>query len=109
MVAEDLPVQPGRWYHLAATSDGRTLRLYVDALDGRGYVQRAATDLPTTGSAALGKVKDNAEWTIGRAGNAGDPADWLRFSGWIDEVRISDVAREPEEFLFTPRGKEGGI
>jgi len=108
-VAEDLPVEAGRWYHLAATSDGRVLRLYVDALDGRGYVERAAKELPATGSTALGKGRDDAEWTIGRAGNAGDPADWLRFWGWIDEVRISDVARRPEEFLFAPRGKDGGI
>ena len=105
-VAEDLPVEAGRWYHLAATSDGRVLRLYVDALDGRGYVERAATQLPADGSTALGKGKDNAEWSIGRAGNAGDPADWLRFWGFVDEIRISDVARAPGEFLFAPRERD---
>ena len=63
-------------------------------------------ELPATGSTALGKGQDDAEWTVGRAGNAGDPADWLRFCGWIDEVRISDVAREPAEFLFAPKGKD---
>jgi hypothetical protein len=102
-VAEDLPVEAGRWYHLAAASDGRTLRLYVDALDGQGYVQHAAAELPATGSTALGKGQDNAEWAIGRAGNAGDPLDWLRFWGWIDEVRISDIARGPKQFLFSPQ------
>lgn len=107
-VGEDLPVEAGRWYHLAATSDGRALRLYVDALDGRGYVERAATELPATGSTALGKGQDTAEWTLGRAGNAGDPADWLRFHGWIDEVRISDIARKPNDFLFAPKGVEEG-
>jgi len=106
-VAEDLPVEAGRWYHLAATSDGRVLRLYVDALDGRGYVQHAATELPATGSTALGKGQDNAEWTIGRAGNAGDPANWLRFWGWIDEIRISDIAREPANFLFASKQQIG--
>ena len=108
-VAEDFPVEAGRWYHLAATSDGRALRLYVDALDGRGYVERAAKELPATGSTALGKGQDNAEWTIGRAGNAGDSADWLRFWGWIDEVRISDIARGPAEFLFAPKAARLGI
>ena len=103
---ETLPVAAGRWYHLVATSDGRVLRLYVDGLDGRGYVERAATDLPATGSTALGQGRDDAEWTIGRAGNAGDPADWLRFWGWIDEVRISDIARQPQEFLFAPRDEK---
>ena len=69
-------------------------------------MERAATDLPATGSTALGKGRDNAEWTIGRAGNAGDAADWLRFWGWIDEVRISDIARQPQEFLFAPRDEQ---
>ena len=65
----------------------------------------AAKELPATGSTALGKGQDDAEWTIGRAGNAGHSADWLRFWGWIDEVRVSDVARGPAEFLFAPKGK----
>ena len=99
-------MEAGRWYHLAATSDGRVLRLYVDVLDGRGYVERAATDLPATGSTALGKGRDNAEWTIGRAGNTGDPPDWLRFRGWIDEVRISRAARQRQESLFAPRDEQ---
>jgi hypothetical protein len=28
------------------------------------------------------------------------------FQGWIDEVRICDVALDPEEFLFAPRSQE---
>ena len=54
-VAADLALQENHWYHTAATSDGRALRLYVDALDGRGYQLRASTALPQTGSTALGK------------------------------------------------------
>jgi len=104
-VAKDLAVEPGRWYHLASVSDGRTLRLFVDALDGGGYQQRAECELPATGSTAMGKGQDNAEWSIGRAGNMGDSSTWLRFQGWIDEVRISDVARGPADFLFAPKGK----
>lgn len=105
-VAEDLPVEAGRWYHLAATSDGRMLRLYVDVLDGGGYIERAATVLPADGSTALGKGKDDAEWSIGRAGNEGDAGDWPRFLGWIDEIRVSDIARQPREFLFAKKDKE---
>ena len=36
-IADDPLVEANHWYHVAATSDGHTLRLYVDALDGRGY------------------------------------------------------------------------
>ena len=55
------------------------LRLYVDALDGRGYVQRASQELPATGSTALGKGRDNAEWTIGRGFH---PSNSTRITTW---------------------------
>ena len=45
-VAAKVAVKENHWYHAAAVSDGRTLRLYVDTLDGRGYQLRAATALP---------------------------------------------------------------
>jgi hypothetical protein len=102
-VAKDLPVKPGQWYHVAAVSDGAVLRLFVDALDGKGYMQRAALNLPKTGATALGKGKDNAEWTVGRVGNVGKSAEWLWFRGFIDEVRICDIALQPTEFLFAKR------
>ena len=65
-IAEKPLVEANHWYHAAATSDGRALRLYVDALDGRGYLLRASTELPGEGSTALGKGDDDAEWSIGR-------------------------------------------
>jgi hypothetical protein len=99
-VAEKLPVQSGRWYHLAASSDGRALRLYVDRGDGRGYQLQAETSLPKTGSVALDSASGDAEWSIGRGRDPakGVPAQF--FEGWIDEVRISDVALTPANFLF---------
>jgi ferric-dicitrate binding protein FerR (iron transport regulator) len=100
-VAADLALQENHWYHTAATSDGRALRLYVDALDGRGYQLQATAALPETGFTALGKVGDDCSWSIGRGRPAGRPSEW--FQGWIDEVRISDVARLPSEFLFARR------
>ena len=107
-VAEQLSLEAGHWYNLAATSDGRTLRLYIDSSDGRGYRLQAETALPKTGSTALACGSSDAEWSVGRGRDRvlGGPGEF--FDGWIDEVRISDVAREPAEFLFTPReqGKE---
>ena len=100
-VADGPVAEAGRWYHLAAVSDGRQLRLYVDALDNRGYVLRTAKDLPATGSTALGRGEDDAEWAIGRGDNVKLPQQ--QFIGWIDEVRISDIARGPADFLFAPR------
>ena len=100
-VAADLPVAVNAWYHLAASSDGRMPRLYVDRLDGRGYQLHASAALPVTGSTALGKGNDACQWAIGRGKAAGYPAEC--YEGCIDEVRISDVARSPEELLFVAK------
>ena len=98
-VAEQLQVKENHWYHVAAVSDGRALRLYADSLDGRGYQLRATTALATSGGTALGVGTATAHWTIGRGRDTdGRMACW--FQGLIDEVRISDVARSPDEFLF---------
>ena len=102
-VAAGAPVIEGHWYHLAAVSDGRTLALYVNRCDGQGYQQEATVALPRTGSTALSKVGNNAIWTIGRGRSwiptmHWFPANW--FQGWIDEVRISDTALDPNQFLF---------
>ena len=108
-VASTLTIQVDHWYHLAATSDGRTLKLYVDCQDGRGYQLQASAELPRNGSTALGKSSDPScrEWALGRIRVQNRDVDqW--FQGWIDEVRISDVALRPRDFLFTPQesGKE---
>jgi hypothetical protein len=101
-VAERLSIAAGHWYHMAATSDGRVLRLYVDANDGRGYQLQATSALAATGNTALGVGDDEAEWSIGRGkSRSGQPTAW--FQGSIDEVRISDGALRPSEFLFAGR------
>ena len=74
-------MEANHWYHAAATSDGRALRLYVDALDGRGYLLRASTELPGDGATALSKGDDDAEWSIGRGWN--DLHVGNRFEGLI--------------------------
>jgi hypothetical protein len=107
----DLTVEENRWYHVAASSDGEQLKLYVDVLDGNGYRLRSATSLPKTGSTALvrGIWPANAPpqlgfpsiWSVGRGFYDGQVQDW--FQGWIDEVRICDVALAPADFLFAKR------
>jgi hypothetical protein len=104
-VASQFEVEENKWYNVAAVSDGRALMFYADALDGRGYRLLAKTNMPDSGSTALGKGNDAAEWSIGRGKVDGNPAEWFR--GWIDEVRVSDVALDPAEFLFASnRGRQ---
>ncbi len=65
------------------------------------------------GDTSLGSGGDAAEWSVGRGKDEqAKPVAW--FQGWIDEVRISDIARAPAEFLFAapaaakPQGKAEG-
>jgi hypothetical protein len=91
------------WYHIVAVSDGSTLKLFVNN-------QLVGTnDLIASGSPnrALAKGSVNgADWTtgawsVGRGLYAGGHTD--RAYGLIDEVRISNSALTPGQFLFAPR------
>ena len=84
----------GKWFNVAAACDGATLKLYVQTTTGGAY------HLENSVLCAGGMYTQNREWTVGRGLYAGNPAD--RYTGKIDEVRISDVALAPSQFLFAP-------
>lgn len=92
-------VEPNQWYHAAAVNDGSTLSLYLNS--GSGYALQG-TDVIDKGSAAEGGAlyQKDTSWTIGRAWFAGSPADWSE--GLIDEVRVTNRALLPSEFLWVP-------
>ncbi len=72
-------VNDGRWHHVAAVRSSSRISLYVDGvLDG----QKSVTQNPNNSNAYL----------VGSNG-AGAP-----FKGLIDELRISNKARSPNEF-----------
>ena len=91
------------WYHLAAVSDGSTLKMYVN------NVLVASTSMTASGSPnrslAKGTVSGadwtSGAWSVGRGLYAGGHTD--RAYGFIDEVRISNAALAPGEFLAAPR------
>jgi hypothetical protein len=91
------------WYNLAAVSDGSTLKLYVN------NVLVGVTDMTLGGSPnralAIGTTSGSdwvaGAWTAGRGLYAGSHTD--RAFGFIDEVRISNSALTPNEFLAAPR------
>jgi hypothetical protein len=99
------------WYTMAATCDGRYLRLYLfsHSTPENGYVLIAETDMTVTNpgstNTALSKgAGDGSDWdagniTVGRGMYGGGHTD--RFYGYLDEVRLSDTALEPSAFLYS--------
>ena len=91
------------WYNFAAVSDGSTLMLYVNC------ILVGTSDLASSGSTnrALAKGSVNGSdwtsgaWSVGRGLYGGAHTD--RAYGFIDEVRISNSALTPAEFLMSPR------
>ena len=75
------PVQAGQWSHLALKVDGQNATLYVA---GRPAATLAAALPALNTPAAIGADAPAAD---------GQAAAWAPFSGAIDEVRVSKVAR----------------
>lgn len=83
------PLSTNQWYHVAGTFDGQTLRIYVNGtLDGSATTP-APYSLPVYSNPAL----------IGQRDPGNNGARY--FNGIIDEVRISNKPRTPEEFSIS--------
>jgi hypothetical protein len=81
------------WMHVAAVCDGSSIKLYLKEDGERSYRLRGE-------SAADGAlVNCEGVWAVGRGFSEG----CITFDAHahIDEVRISVVAREPHDFLFS--------
>ena len=87
------PIQPGRWYHAAAVSDGTSLSLYLDdtTVEG-GYVLQGSVQV------SGGLYDSTGTWSVGRGFFNNGVTDWI--DGKIDEVRVSGAALDPSQFLF---------
>jgi hypothetical protein len=97
----------GGWYHVAATSDGSNLRLYVDG------VLENTLDMTLSGSS------DRSMAALDEAGFEGAgttaPYGWSTFrgmyndghgdrvDGYMDDVRISNAALAPAQLLYQPQ------
>jgi hypothetical protein len=98
------------WYSTVATSDGSTLSLYLMEIGvDADYELIAQTDISASGSlntalnngstGADGGDWDPGDFTVGRGMWNGGHGD--RAYGYLDEVRLSDVALTPAEFMYS--------
>lgn len=93
VIRSKLGVKPGQWYHVAATCDGKRLRLYVLSDGQTAYELQGECEVH-------GALQRNfGTWTVGSGFQ--DLATAHDFQGEIDEVRVSTVALEKGDFLFT--------
>ena len=89
MIESPVVAVAGAWYHVAAVGDAATgtLSLYVNGAPAGS----------TTGFTGLFVPAKNTAWTFGRGQYKNKPVD--RFIGCLDEVRFSDTALTPSQFL----------
>src|SRR5690606_37414009 len=80
------PIEPDRWYHFALVYDGADIRWY---LDGELEGEVISPNLVSPGSGPLSIANNRVSGVEDRG-----------FYGVIDDVRISDVALTPAEFLL---------
>lgn len=86
----DTPLSVGQWYHLAGTWDGSQLKMYLDGNLEGAIAATGTISYPQSNPVVLGadnEASGNLEWF---------------FPGRIDEVRISDAALSPNQFLSSP-------
>jgi hypothetical protein len=97
------PLQTGEWYHVAATATATEMALWMKGPGDSAYVLQGV--LAIDGAFVTpGDFNNPADydriWTVGRGMWGGGIADW--FNGVVDEVRISDVALDPSQFMAIP-------
>lgn len=82
-------IQPGVWAHVAVVLDASAMerRFYIDGVLLQTYTGLTITPKNTPSDLVIGNYGDNYD----------DDAAW--FNGGLDEVRISDVALAPSQFL----------
>lgn len=91
----DYTIQANKWYRLVVTSDGVTLKMYLDP--GSGYEQIGSLDISAQSVADNALAATNYNWTFGRGWHNGAFVDHI--IGYLDDIRFTEAALAPEQFL----------
>ncbi len=91
-------VQAGVWNHLAFVLTDSTASLYLAGEETPYQLLSTITGADFAGPSGEVLFASDANYSIGRGAYNGGVADWS--DALIDEVRISDTALSPSEFLF---------
>jgi hypothetical protein len=99
----------GNWYHVAVTYNGQpnttnNFRFYWTRAETNRTQADLLASLRMTNSLPVG----SGDWGMGNEGRAsgGAEGNWV---GLIDEVRLSSVARGPDEFIFSGDADYDGL
>lgn len=91
----DYIIQANKWYRLAVTSDGVTLKMFLDP--GSGYEQIGSLDISAQSVADNALAATNYNWTFGRGWHNGAFVDHI--IGYLDDIRFTEATLSPEQFL----------
>ncbi|MBN2269513.1 MAG: hypothetical protein JXN61_02805, partial [Sedimentisphaerales bacterium] len=99
LISDPGVVTTGQWYDMVGVSDGLTMSLYLDneLIEQIDLTLSGSPDTALALGSASGGDWQSGTWTVGRGLYAGGHVD--RWFGYIDEIRISDSALDPLEFL----------
>ncbi len=93
-------VNDGVWHHVALTWDGATVKVFVDYEQDKFKSSGNARQFSKSGAI---NYNNGGQWDYtrigGYTGKSGEATARRRFNGLIDEVRVSNVALTPDQFL----------
>jgi hypothetical protein len=91
-------IVPDAWYHVAFTLTDTDAELWVAKESGAYELRDALSGQDFAGAQGEVLVFDPTPFTVGRGAHNNNITDWS--DAIIDEVRVSDAALAPEQFLF---------
>ncbi len=98
--------QPNTWFHTAVTFDGSSIKFYWTKVDPADT--QAALLQSTAFTSAQVDATDSEPLVLGNEGRVnGTNASQEGLLGALDEVRISNIARAPDQFIFSAAPEPG--